>query len=86
WPCFYGIDMASRDELVAANHSVEEIAAITGATSLAYLSLDGLERAVGRPSSTYCRACFTGEYPIALPDRTTKLRFEAPAREPAPVS
>jgi amidophosphoribosyltransferase len=86
WPCFYGIDMASRDELVAANHSVEEIAAITGATSLAYLSLEGLERAVGRPSGDYCRACFTGEYPIAIPNRTTKLRFEAPAREPAPVS
>lgn len=76
WPCFYGIDMADRSELVAAQHSVDEIAALTGADTLAYLSLDGLQRAVGRPADEYCRACFTGEYPIAVPDSSVKLRFE----------
>jgi amidophosphoribosyltransferase len=76
WPCYYGIDMADRSELVAAQHSVPEIAALTGADSLAYLSLDGLQRAVGRPAGEYCRACFTGEYPIAVPDSAVKLRFE----------
>ncbi len=76
WPCYYGIDMADRSELVAAQHSVEEIAALTGADSLAYLSLDGLQRALGRPAGEYCRACFTGEYPIAVPDSSLKLRFE----------
>lgn len=79
WPCYYGIDMAHRDELVAASHSVEEIAALTGADSLAYLSLDGLQRSVGRPAGQYCRACFTGEYPIPVPDSSLKLRFETAA-------
>ncbi|WP_217914099.1 amidophosphoribosyltransferase [Miltoncostaea marina] len=77
WPCYYGIDMADRTELVAANHSVEEIAALTGAATLAYLSLDGLQVAVGRPSGDFCRACFTGEYPIAVPDSSLKMRFES---------
>ena len=85
WPCYYGIDMADRDELVAANHSVEEIAELTGAATLGYLSLDGLQRALGRPESGYCRACFSGDYPIAIPDAARKARFEDPVREPAPV-
>jgi len=85
WPCFYGIDMADTDELVAANHTVEEVAELIGATSLAYLSLDGLQRAIDRPAQGYCRACFTGEYPIPVPDASRKLRFEAPRREPAPA-
>lgn len=76
WPCFYGIDMADRAELVAAERSVPEIAALTGATSLAYLSLDGLQRALGRPADGYCRACFTGDYPIPIPGSSVKLRFE----------
>ena len=83
WPCFYGIDMADRSELVAANNTVEEIAALTGAQSLAYLSREGLQRALGRPASSFCRACFTGEYPIAIPDSSLKLRFEPGSREPA---
>ncbi len=83
WPCFYGIDMADRSELVAANNTVEEIAALTGARSLAYLSREGLQRALGRPASSFCRACFTGEYPIAIPDSSLKMRFEPGSREPA---
>ncbi len=79
WPCFYGIDMADREQLIAANHDVDEIASMTGATSLAYLSLDGLQSAIGTPASGYCRACLTGEYPIALPESADKLRFEADA-------
>ena len=79
WPCFYGIDMADRSDLIAANMSVEEVAASVGATSLAYLSLDGLQRAMGRPASVYGRACFTGEYPIPVPDAAGKERFEASA-------
>jgi amidophosphoribosyltransferase len=80
WPCFYGIDMADRDELVAARLDVPGITAAVGADSLAYLSLEGLERAIGRPASGYCRACFTGDYPIPVPERTVKLRFEEPPR------
>ena len=83
WPCFYGIDMPSRGELIAAQHSIEDVARITGATSLAHLSLDGLQRAIGTPADRFCRACFTGEYPIPVPDSTTKLRFENAAASTA---
>ena len=76
WPCFYGIDMATRDELIAATHTLDEICEAVGATTLAYLSLDGLQRAIGRPASGVCRACFTGEYPVPVPGEALKLRFE----------
>jgi amidophosphoribosyltransferase len=71
--------MATRDELIAASSTVDEIRQAVGATSLAYLSLDGLERAIGQPSSSQCRACFTGEYPIPVPGEALKLRFEIEA-------
>jgi amidophosphoribosyltransferase len=80
-PCFYGIDMANEDELVAAGRSVEEVRELIGATSLAYLSLGGLQEAARRPADSFCRACLTGEYPTWIPEdlRLAKLRFE-PAR------
>ncbi len=70
WPCYYGIDMSTREELVAAGMSVEEIRDFIGADSLAYLSLPALLEATGAPSDTFCRACFDGEYPIPVPERT----------------
>ncbi|MGD9695559.1 MAG: amidophosphoribosyltransferase [Thermoleophilia bacterium] len=84
-PCYYGIDMADTSELVAATHAIDEIAGLTGADSLAYLSLDGLQRALRRPAEGYCRACFTGEYPIEIPDSSLKMRFEPGTRQPAAV-
>jgi len=77
-PCFYGIDMASENELVAARRSVEEVREQIGATSLAYLSLEGLQEATQRPENTFCRACLTGRYPTRVPaeERSAKLRFE----------
>ena len=75
-PCFYGIDLASPDEMIAASHSVEDVRRAIGATSLAYLSLEGLETATRRPPSTLCRACLTGDYPTRVPSDTHKLRFE----------
>lgn len=89
WPCFYGIDMATRDELIAATHTLDEICEAVGATTLAYLSLDGLSRATGRTADQQCRACFVGEYPIAVPGEALKLRFEdapAPAGGPRPAA
>jgi amidophosphoribosyltransferase len=77
WPCFYGIDIPDRADLAAATRTVPEIAEMTGATSLVYLSLEGLQRAIGRPASGFCRACLTGDYPIPVPDAAVKLRFEA---------
>jgi len=70
---------------VAAGRTMDEIAQLTGSASLAYLSLAGLQRALGRPAEAYCRACFTGDYPIPVPDSSLKLRFEPGAREPAGV-
>jgi amidophosphoribosyltransferase len=80
-PCFYGIDLAGEDELIAAGQSVEEVRESIGATSLAYLSLPGLQESTMRPESALCRACLTGAYPTRIPAgrRLAKLRFE-PAR------
>jgi amidophosphoribosyltransferase len=77
-PCFYGIDFADEDQLIAAHRSVEEVRDHIGATSLAYLSLEGLEEATWRPASSFCRACLTREYPTRIPAdyRLGKLRFE----------
>jgi amidophosphoribosyltransferase len=68
WPCFYGIDMATKKELVASDLAVEEIRQYVGATSLAYLSLANLVRATGQPADRFCRACFDGIYPIPVPE------------------
>ena len=62
---------------------IEEIAALTGADSLAYLSLAGSSARWTRPAEGYCRACFTGDYPIPVPDSSEKLRFETPTGSPA---
>ncbi len=76
-PCFYGIDMATKDEMIAAAKSLEEIRADLGADSLAYLSLDGLEAATGHGDDRFCRACLTGRYPTRVPVAADKDRFEA---------
>jgi amidophosphoribosyltransferase len=80
-PCFYGIDMADEEELIAAGHSVDEVREAIGATSLAYLSLEGLQDSTRRPEGTFCRACLTKSYPTRIPEdlKLAKLRFE-PAR------
>ncbi|MFT8246088.1 amidophosphoribosyltransferase [Roseomonas sp. BN140053] len=82
-PCFYGIDTPDRDKLLAANNSVEEMARFIGADSLAFISLDGLYRALGKPgrdprAPSFCDACFTGDYAIPLTDVQ-----EDPARVPS---
>ena len=63
-PCHYGIDMSTREEMIAHKRSVEEIARELGADSLAYLSLEGVYEAIGSPRSEHCDACFTGVYPL----------------------
>jgi amidophosphoribosyltransferase len=65
-PCYLGIDVARKHELIAARKSVDEIAAHIGADSLGYLSVDGMLRALNRPEHGYCRACFTGDYPVPI--------------------
>jgi amidophosphoribosyltransferase len=68
-PCFYGIDFATKAELIASGLTVEEICAHIGADSLAFVSLDGLTAATAQPADRLCRACFTGDYPIDLPEQ-----------------
>jgi amidophosphoribosyltransferase len=74
--CFYGIDLADPAEMIASDKTVEEIREYIGATSLAYLSHDGLVAATTRPTSELCRACLTREYPTPVPIEHAKLRFE----------
>jgi amidophosphoribosyltransferase len=63
-PCHYGIDMSTREEMIAHERSVDEVAAELGADSLAYLSLEAVYDAIGVPASAHCDACFTGNYPL----------------------
>ena len=68
WPCFYGIDFATRAELIATGLGVEEIQASIGADSLGYISLEGMITATEQETDRLCAACFTGDYPVALPE------------------
>jgi len=76
WPCFYGIDMPTRQELIAADLTVEQIRSYVGADSLGYLSLEGMVEAAGGPKDSFCRACFDGEYPIEIPEGAGKFVLE----------
>jgi amidophosphoribosyltransferase len=76
-PCFFGIDMGTRWELIAGRLSVEEIRERIGADTLGYLSVEGLIEAVGLPGEGFCTACFTGKYPLPVPLQMDKLALEA---------
>ena len=80
WPCFYGIDMSTRAELVASDLGVEEIREYVGADTLGYLSLDGMVAATGDEKDRFCRACFDGEYPIPIPEHAGKFLLEHPVK------
>ncbi|GAB4262093.1 MAG: amidophosphoribosyltransferase [Thermoleophilia bacterium] len=78
YPCFYGIDMANQEEFIAFERSVEDVSREVGATSLAYLSLEGLLRATRVDPECFCTACFSGSYPCPVPEklRLSKFRYE----------
>jgi len=76
FPCFFGVDMATQWELIAAHKNEDEITRIIGADSLGYLSLGGLIKAIGLPPNIYCLACFTGEYPVPVQLQMDKLALE----------
>ena len=76
-PCFMGVDMATRQELIAADKTVDQIAEHIGADSLRYLSLDGLQAAIDRPMEGHCVACFCGDYPLDLDEVLCKDSLEA---------
>jgi amidophosphoribosyltransferase len=77
--CYYGMDFAEEAELIASSRNVEQVREYIGATSLAYLSLEGLQASTRRPASSFCRACLTRDYPTKVPEAAAKLRFEAAA-------
>jgi amidophosphoribosyltransferase len=83
YPCFFGVDMASRWELIAAHKTIPEVRDYIGADSLGYLSIDGLIKAIGLPKEMFCLACFTGDYPIPVQIEMDKLALESsmPAEE-----
>jgi amidophosphoribosyltransferase len=76
YPCFFGVDMATRGELIAAQKTIPEVKDAIGADSLGYLSIDGLVKAVALPKEIFCMACFTGDYPIPVQLEMDKLALE----------
>ncbi|WP_456395394.1 amidophosphoribosyltransferase [Desulfurobacterium sp.] len=68
WPCYFGIDTPTKDQLIASNYTVDEIANFIEADTLAYLSLDGMIKAAGGRECGYCTACFDGKYPVDIPE------------------
>jgi amidophosphoribosyltransferase len=80
WPCFFGIDFASRDELIAGHHTPEEIRASIGADSLGYVSNEGLIAATTLRADRLCRACFDGQYPVEVPETERGKHVLEPVR------
>ncbi len=86
YPCFFGVDMATYRELIAAHKTIPEVRDFIGADSLGYLSIDGLIKAVALPRDIFCLACFTGDYPIPVQLEMEKLALEAtPAGQQTPL-
>lgn len=89
WPCFYGIDFATRAELIANGLSTDDIRRHIDADSLGYISLDALTESTHVAADRLCRGCFSGEYPLALPDEALRGKHALeqptlPLDEPAP--
>ncbi|MDD6039975.1 MAG: amidophosphoribosyltransferase [Clostridia bacterium] len=79
YPCFFGTDVDSQENLIACRlHSAQEIARAIGADSLAYLSVEAAHRLAGDADCGYCDGCFTGNYPVSIPEQQGKNRFEQP--------
>ncbi len=85
YPCFFGVDMATRWELIAAQKTVPEVRDFIGADSLGHLSINGLIKAVALPKDIFCLACFTGDYPIPVQLEMDKLALETMSRQDSPA-
>ena len=86
YPCFFGVDMATYQELIAARKTVPQIRDVIGADSLGYLSVDGLIKAVDLPREIFCLACLTGDYPMPVQIEMDKLELESvatPSKQPS---
>jgi amidophosphoribosyltransferase len=84
YPCFFGVDMATRWELIAAHKTVPGVRDFIGADSLGYLSIPGLIKAVALPEDIFCMACFTGDYPVPVQLEMDKLALETMSRRELP--
>jgi len=84
-PCYYGIDTPTKRELIASSHSIEEIRRHLSVDTLGYLSLDGMLRAAGGDPTEFCHACFSGDYPTAVPSDVVGARHAVPLHTPMPV-
>ena len=78
WPCFYGIDTDTQDQLISANMSHDEVCAHIGCDSLAFISLEGLREAIRADHPSFCDACFTGDYPVPIPGPLQRKSFLPP--------
>lgn len=76
WPCYFGTDIPSRDDLMAVKYSVEEIRQKIGADSLGFLSIEGVKDIAENMNCDYCDGCFTGKYPVPVPEEGNKMEFE----------
>lgn len=76
YPCFFGTDIRSKEHLIAANHTVEEIAEIIGVDSLGFLGVENVTKLADNPSLEFCTSCFTGRYPIEVPEIMPKEKYE----------
>ena len=86
-PCFYGVDTPQRSELIGATHTLDEITTFLDADTVAYLSLEGLLSAVGNERSSSCSSCYTGRYPVAIPqDQSTYLQLALKLDKSEPVA
>ncbi|MCH8328413.1 MAG: amidophosphoribosyltransferase, partial [Candidatus Marinimicrobia bacterium] len=83
--CYFGLDFPTRSELIATEQTADEVAALLGADTLAYLSLNGMLDAMDHDNDHFCTACFSGKYPLELTEIPTKEMFEL-LQGPAPVT
>ena len=85
WPCFYGIDFASRAELIANGLGIDEIARSLGADSLGYITEEGMVAATEQPEEALCTACFSGKYPVTLPEPVARAQGILQTSGPGPA-
>ncbi len=75
YPCYYGIDMATKKEFIASHRTLEDIRKYLNVDSLKYLSIEGLVKAIGEPKDKFCFACFNGDYPVPVSDETQADKY-----------
>src|SRR5699024_1498403 len=85
WPCFYGIDFASRAELIANGLGIDEIARSLGADSLGYITEEGTVAATEQPEAALCTACFSGQHPATLPAPVARAQCILQTAGPGPA-